>query len=287
MKRRSTARLAAAVLCIFIAVQSSAMEQPAMGARTVYLPLALDAGSRALPVDIIISDSSCAKNMLVLPGWNFSRKRWQQETAIMQEAHRRKYNLILPEMGVTVYESQYFQETKRKWSQTPGSVWISKILIPALQKQGLLLPSQFNTVMGLSTGGRGAVMTVLYNKGIFKAAASLSGDFRQELMPNDRLMTAVYGPYTSFKERWETVDNPYYMAPQWDVPLYVGHGIQDGVVPYEQSVLFYKAIKKLHPGLPAVFHSCACRHDFAYWSSEVVPILAFFDRVYSSSGQQL
>jgi hypothetical protein len=33
-----------------------------------------------------------------------------------------------------------------------------------------------------------------------------------------------------------------------------------------------------------VFHSCACGHDFAYWDSEVVPVLEFFDTIYKQKG---
>lgn len=247
---------------------------------TISLPDAVQNPDRKIPVDIIISDSNCAKNILVLPGWNFSRKRWIQETSLHNEALKRGYNLIMPEMAVTIYESAYFPQTTRKWSKTPGSEWMKNILIPEMQKRGLLLSHQFNAVMGLSTGGRGAILVALYNKGVFKAAASLSGDFDQTRMPHDKLMTAIYGPYQQYKERWQTLDNPYYMLPQWDIPLYLGHGTKDTVVPFSQTKTFYEALKIAKPTLNVVFHSCACAHDFTYWDSEVVPILEFFDTIY-------
>ncbi len=253
------------------------------GLHTLLLPDAAQNPSKQIPVDIIISDSTCKKNILVLPGWNFSRKRWIEETSLRNEAAKRGYNLILPEMTVTIYESHYYPETKRKWAKTPGSQWLKEILIPDLQKRGLLLHNQFNVVMGLSTGGRGAVLTALYNRGIFKAAASLSGDYRQELMPKDKLMTAVYGPYPKFKDRWEKVDNPYYAISQWDIPLYLGHGTHDTVTPFEQTKMFYDALIKAKPSISITFHECACGHDFTYWNSEVVPVLTFFDEVYKKS----
>lgn len=262
--------------CSYI-LQAHCMFSP--GLHTVQLPDALENPGKTIPVDVIICDSTCAKNILVLPGWNFSRKRWILETSLRNEAFKRGYNLILPEMTVTIYESQYYPQTTRKWAKTPGSEWMKTILIPEMQKQGLLLPNQFNAVMGLSTGGRGAVLIALYNIKIFKAAASLSGDFDQTRMPQDKLMTAVYGPYNQFKERWETIDNPYFMIPQWDIPLYLGHGTRDTVVPFNQTKIFYEALKKSKPTLNIVFHSCACGHDFAYWDSEVVPVLEFFDTI--------
>lgn len=250
------------------------------GLHTILLPDAAQNPGKQIPVDLVICDSSCTKNILVLPGWNFSRTRWIQETSLRSEACKRGYNLILPEMTVTIYESHYYPETKRKWAQTPGSQWIKEILIPHLQKNGLFLEYQYNVVMGLSTGGRGAVLTALYNKGIFKAAASLSGDFDQTRMKHDKLMTAVYGPYAQFKDRWQTVDNPYYMIDQWEIPLYLGHGTKDTVVPFEQTKIFNEALKKSKPDVKIVFNPCECGHDFTYWNSEVVPVLEFFDVMY-------
>ncbi|MEW6527490.1 MAG: prolyl oligopeptidase family serine peptidase [Spirochaetota bacterium] len=258
----------------------------APGLHTIFLPDAAVNPAKTIPIDIIISDSNCRKNILVLPGWNFNRKRWIQETSLQQEAAKRGYNLILPEMSVTIYESHYYPETKRKWAKTPGSQWIKEICIPHLQNQGMLLHSQFNAVMGLSTGGRGAVLTALYNKGIFKAAASLSGDFDQTRMKYDKLMTALYGPYEYYKERWEKVDNPFAMIAEWDIPLYLGHGTKDTIVPYEQTKIFYEALKKAKPDITITFNDCACGHDFIYWNSEVVPVLEFFDSIYKKEGNK-
>ena len=288
MKKYLFVLIAVLTACLFLSCRVQQLHAQCTLApgivHTISLPDAVENPGKTIPVDIIISDSNCAKNILVLPGWNFSRKRWLQETSLRNEALKRGYNLILPEMAVTIYESAYFPETKRKWSKTPGSEWIKNILIPEMQKRYLLLPSQFNAVMGLSTGGRGAVLVALYNKKIFKAAASLSGDFDQTRMPQDKLMTAVYGPYQQYKERWETLDNPYYMIPQWDIPLYLGHGTNDTVVPFSQTKIFYEALKKAKPTLNVVFHSCACAHDFAYWDSEVAPVLEFFDTIYKQKG---
>lgn len=276
--------LAAGMVCC--SHQSQAQCTLAPGLHTIALPDAVINPGKTIPIDIIISDSNCKKNILVFPGWNFSRKRWIEETSLRQEATKRGYNLILPEMSVTIYESHYYPETKRKWAKTPGSQWIKEICIPELQKRGLLLSNQFNAVMGLSTGGRGAVLTALYNKGIFKAAASLSGDFDQTRMKHDKLMTAVYGPYEYYKNRWENVDNPFAMIAEWDIPLYLGHGTRDTVVPYEQTKIFYEALKKAKPDITITFNDCACGHDFIYWNSEVVPVLDFFDTIYKKAGNK-
>jgi len=272
------------LLCCLQQLQAQCSLPP--GQHTISLPDAVVSPGKTIPIDIIISDSNCRKNILVLPGWNFSRNRWIKETSLWQESAKREYNLILPEMSVTVYESHYYPQTKRKWAKTPGSQWIKQICIPQLQKRGLLLSDQFNVVMGLSTGGRGAVLTALYNKGIFKAAASLSGDFDQTRMKYDKLMTAVYGPYEYYKERWENVDNPFAMIAEWSTPLYLGHGTMDNVVPYEQTKIFYEALKKAKPDITITLNDCTCGHDFSYWESEVVPVLDFFDTIYKKAGSK-
>jgi S-formylglutathione hydrolase FrmB len=276
--------LTGCILCCLQKLDAQCTLAP--GLHTIFLPDAAANPGKQIPIDIFISDSNCRKNILVLPGWNFSRKRWIEETSLQQEAAKRGYNLILPEMSVTIYESQYYPETKRKWAKTPGSQWIKEICIPQLQKRDLLLPKQFNAVMGLSTGGRGAVLTALYNKGIFKAAASLSGDFDQKRMKYDKLMTAVYGPYGYYKERWEKADNPFAMIAEWNIPLYLGHGKKDSVVPYEQTKIFYEALKKAKPDITITFNDCVCGHDFIYWNSEVVPVLEFFETIYKKEGNK-
>ncbi len=285
MKKFSSTIIAGYIFILSCLPQIQAQSPLPNGIHTLYLPDAVEHQSKTIPVDIFIGDSNYQKNILVLPGWNFSRKRWLQETSLQQEALKRHYNLILPEMGITIYESKYYNETKRKWATTPGSEWIKQILIPKMQKQGLLLSHQFNTVMGLSTGGRGAVLTALYNKHIFKACASLSGDYNQAAMSNDKLMTATYGPYLQFKDRWEKEDNPYYMTGEWDIPLYLGHGTKDTVVPFEQTKAFYDKLKSEKPNVNIKYNYCECGHDFQYWSSEIVPILNFFDAIYAHAGE--
>ncbi len=250
------------------------------GLSTIAVPAGGESGE-TVPVDIFIPHrEEIIGDILVLPGWNFSRTRWHRETSLVQQAERFGFRLIFPEMGITLYESEYFSESWRKWGPVPGGKWISETFLPAMQdRYGLLVKGNRNYVMGLSTGGRGAVLCCIRNPKLFTAAAALSGDFNQSVTPKDRLMASIYGPFTGFSERWRTVDNPDTFARQkrWRVPLYIGHGRKDTVVPFSQSESFVKLLKEKHPRLRVVFNAPPdMGHDFTYWDSEVKPVLEFF-----------
>ena len=117
----------------------------------------------------------------------------------------------------------------------------------------------------------------LQNPGLFRGVASLSGDFDQTAMQRDRLMTAVYGPYEKFHQRWADTDNPMKAADWWNTPMYLGHGKADTVVPFSQTERFYRALKKKHPCVRLLLNDPEdAGHDFTYWSAEVKPVLEFF-----------
>ena len=236
-----------------------------------------------IPVDLYIPPSEKINgDILVLPGWKFSRTRWHKETALLAFAGKYGYRCVFPEMNTSCYESSWFPETRLKWSAMPGGKWIQDILIPYMRKNhGIFAENSYNCLLGLSTGGRGVALVSLQNPGVFKAGAALSGDFDQTAMPNDNLMTALYGNISNFRERWRTTDNPFEAAKEgkWKMPIYIGHGKKDTIIPFSQSVGFYKLLAEKYPGIKTVFHASASGHDFAYWNSELPPVFDFFEDI--------
>jgi putative tributyrin esterase len=233
-----------------------------------------------IPVDIFTP--ACGKSLkgdvLVLPGWNHARARWQNETRIMNLARERCFRLVFPEMGKTNYESEYFPETILKWAATPGGAWVRDMLIPALQKNGVLLKGGKNFLVGYSTGGRGVLMVSLQNPELFTAGASLSGDCDQTLLPDDPLYTEQYGPFTRFRDRWKKIDNPLTQISEWRMPLYLGHGKKDTVCPWSQTQIFCDEVRRRHPRLRIELHLVEnAVHDFAYWDSELPAVFDFFE----------
>lgn len=221
-------------------------------------------------------------SILLLPGWNFPRSSWVENTNLVEYADRYGYALILPEMGKTVYESDYYKETNLRWNPTtPGGVFIKRDFIPEIQKRhNLLKPRQKNMLLGLSTGGRGVALIALENRGLFVAGASLSGDFNQEAMKSDRLMILVYGVYAQFKERWIGKDNPEKRAQEWIMPLYLAHGVKDNIVPESQSKSFYAALKKAHgSNIIVEYHPVPnSGHDYRFWGGQIPAVFAFFEK---------
>lgn len=222
--------------------------------------------------------------ILLLPGWNFPRTSWVKDTHLVAYAEQYGYALLLPEMGKTIYESQYYDETTLRWNANfAGGKFIKDVFIPEIQtRHNLLQPGQDNMLLGLSTGGRGVALIALENPGLFVAGASLSGDFNQAAIPSDRLMIAVYGPYDKFKQRWNGQDNPQTRVKEWVMPLYLAHGVKDNIVPESQSKSFYEALQKANPNNKQLveYHSVAkAAHDYQFWGAQLEPVFKFFKRV--------
>lgn len=216
--------------------------------------------------------------ILVLPGWNFPRTSWIQNTKLVDYAEKYGYALILPEMGKTLYESTYYPETQSKWNAMPGGEFIKLFIWTIQQQHNLLQPGQYNTLLGLSTGGRGVALIALENPGLFVAGASLSGDFSQENTPSDRLMTAVYGAFKKFPQRWLGRDNPQARVKEWKMPLYLAHGTADNIVPESQSRLFYNTLKQYHQGnIMVVYHPVVgAEHNYTFWGGQLEEVFKFF-----------
>jgi len=232
-----------------------------------------------VPYDIYVPTNFRSRALLLLPGWNFPKTGWIDNTRIVAFAEKFGYALAAPEMLRTVYESEYFPETTLKWNPVPGGRFIKEIFLPELRKRhGLFNAGQNNAILGLSTGGRGVALVSLENPGIFRAAAALSGDFSQENMPGDNLMRALYGPIPSFRARWTGRDNPMSRVAEWQIPLYLSHGRSDTVVPEAQSRLFYEALKKQGSSLRVVYDAVENQgHDYRFWDGRLDAVFNFFE----------
>ena len=229
-------------------------------------------------VDILYPESPQSKgNILVLPGWSFSRQDWCQKADLCKKASAEGYCLIFPEMGKSIYASQLYPETRDDWRQYPTLDWVLNAMIEQLQEEYQLLTSdQNNYLLGLSTGGRGVALIALKRPNLFKAAAALSGDFDQTKMPKDNLMRGFYGEYKKFPDRWEGVDNPQKQIEKFHTPIYLGHGKLDKIVPPNQTLHFYQALQHAHPKLKIVLHMPDAAHNYAYWGSETDAVLDFY-----------
>jgi len=233
-------------------------------------------------VSIIKPMGQSIGQILILPGWNYSRQKTITESNICPAAIAAGYTIVIPEMLKSVYARQFFPETRKDWVVYPLIGWITDSLIPFLQqKQQIFLKGQNNYIFGISTGARGQAL-ILENElcgSLFCAAVGLSGDYNQLDMPNDPLMTGFFGPYASFKERWQGLDNPWINALKIKIPILLCHGSKDQIVPVNQTKSFFDKLMVLSPQLGhELIISPDAGHNQSFWDSQTKNVLLFFQK---------
>jgi pimeloyl-ACP methyl ester carboxylesterase len=217
--------------------------------------------------------------IVVLPGWKLSVLDWCTKTTLCQKALQQGYILIMPEMAKSIYASERFPETRKDWLPYATRKWFTDTLITYFQKHfNVLKPGQNNYILGLSTGARGVALLSLDCPEIFKKGAGLSGDYDQTQMPKDALMTGWYGAIDVYPTRWKVSDNPVFRFKELKIPLYLGHGNADKIVPVAQTIQFADSLVKYKPKLVKCHISEGAGHNYDYWNSEVDAVLAFFKK---------
>jgi dienelactone hydrolase len=230
-------------------------------------------------VDIARPKGQSIGNLLILQGFAFPKDDWCKKSSLCKKALAAGYTLIMPEMRKSNYMSQLYPQTRADWKKEPQKHWLTDSLFSFLQnKYCLLLPTQNNFIVGLSTGARGVAVVALEKPELFRAAAALSGDYEQSKIPQDRVHIGYMGSYQQYPKRWREEENIVFQIKRWKTPIYIGHGKLDKVCPYQQSQLFYEALVKHHPELRVKLNLPAqYAHDYRYWDYEVDNILAFFE----------
>lgn len=216
--------------------------------------------------------------ILLLQGWNFIPTHWCEHSKICDLALAKGYNLVMPDMGKSIYHSMVYKETRADWVKYPTRKWLVDSLFRYLQANwDVLQMNERNFVIGLSTGARGALLVAMDCPSLFKGVGALSGDYNQVLMPTDNLCKGYYGDYRSNKQRWKSVDNPFYRIKELKTPIYLGHGLKDQVVPSAQTTLFFKELKKVNPNLKAKMNTPQKAHDYLFWANEVDAMFEFLE----------
>lgn len=233
-------------------------------------------------LEVRYPQSTPTATLVLLPGWNYSRTDWCDNSSVCEKALAKGYILVLPAMRQSIYADKYYPETQAFFKNHPLRGWFQKAVVGKLQREfGILKPGQPNFLMGLSTGGRGAAMLALENPELYTAAATLSGDFDPNLEPEEKLMTQMYGSQQDFPERWNGSHNIRLRAKkgEYKVPTYIGHGTEDNIVPIQQSESFAATLKTQPVWKQCKLHLAeGYKHDYKYWDSEVEPVLAFFEQ---------
>ncbi|GAB5418929.1 MAG: hypothetical protein Crog4KO_00900 [Crocinitomicaceae bacterium] len=214
--------------------------------------------------------------ILVLQGWNFPNTSWSDSSDLENLASELGFALVMPDMGKSIYQKRNYPETRKDWCKYPTRTWLIDTMIPELQDEfNLFADNGPNFVMGLSTGGRGAFILAQENPKVFRAGASLSGDYDQSAFPEDNLYRGYFG---TDPERWNDDENPVSFAKEWSVPMYVGHGGADKIVPVRHAEIV-REVKMENAGIDEewIFTiNQEAGHNYDFWSSEVDAILEYF-----------
>ena len=227
--------------------------------------------------------SNC-RTVIALHGYAYTSKDWESEaTSITRLANDYNIVLVCPDMGKTVYEYSYYPETTVKWGPMPGGKFVSHVLVPFIRSRyGLAQERSRTGILGVSTGGRGALLIACKNPELIGAAAGLSGDYDPSSMPRDRILTAVYGPSNDFKSRWDNDDNIMKLADNLkDTPVYLWYAAKDSVVPPDQTIMFAMHLKQLQKKTGKFNATLAkdahAAHQWRYWNRALPETMAFFD----------
>ena len=210
--------------------------------------------------------STRQKMLLLLPGWNFSDTQWCTRTRVCDEATKRGYDVMLVEMGKSVYMDSLYPQMRADYRLHPTRTWLWDSVLKPLQKRtyftdqgipedptktvnGRVLYKSMRLpipcfVMGLSTGARGALLLALEHPEAFVGCAGLSGDYNPLLMKNDNLMINCLGKYDDVPWRWRGTNNIEMRVDFFKVPMYLAHGSDDRVVPMKQTESLLLAIER-------------------------------------------
>lgn len=226
-------------------------------------------------------DADIKGAILLLHGWNLPADEWCEKTSFCEKALNQNYVLIIPDYSKSNYTLEIYPQTIANYKKYPTITWIMETQIFMIQEtMNLLLPGQNTFVAGISTGGRGATLLAYYMPNIFKAVASLSGDFDITTMTDEYIYYSFLGYYNDFPERWKK-ECFAYDCENFKVPIYIAHGDADRVSPVEQSKAMYDSIKLHQPNLKIKANfPTAAGHNYDFWEYETDNVLKFFEEVY-------
>lgn len=219
--------------------------------------------------------------LIALHGWNERGTDWQK-SGIESLADRYGILVVCPEMGKANYEREYFPETTLRWNAKPSGVWIKEILYKYITSRFPISEKrQKRGLIGVSTGGHGALLVAGYYPDLFGFAGMISGDFDVSKTPDDPLAAGSFGPFQSFPERWRNGSAVALLNSFADTRIFVAHGSEDTVAPVSQSRLFsavFQGLSEKNKGkyLFEYTETPGAGHGWPYWKTQLEGAVRFF-----------
>lgn len=284
------------------------------GADTVYF---VPYRSKSIRVEIQVSKAVGAnvprKMLLLLPGWNYADTQWCTRTSVCSTALSRGFDVMLVEMGKSVYMDSLYPEMRVDYREHPTREWLWKEVLQPLQVRGYftdkgvpedpIITTQgrvyyksmklpFPTfVMGLSTGARGALLLAIEHPEAFRGCAGLSGDYDPLSMKSDNLMINCLGKYEQVPWRWRGSNNIQLRINELSVPCYLAHGEADNVVPFQQSQQLFDAHENARRAAGNSIKRSPMKsvlvkngsHNYTFWGEQGIQALDFFEELFKNA----
>lgn len=223
------------------------------------------------------ASDTCRGTIILLPGWNYSYKHWTDSCDFLETAVNRGFNVIMPEVHKTIYTNEIYAETRMDWKQEVTRDWMNSVFLPKIYEQ-FNIDKHPVFVAGVSTGGRGALFLAMENQELFKAGASISGDFDQNSFSNDNLYRGFFGSNSEFPERYKGIENPLTQLIGLKLPYYFGHAMDDAIVTVRHTQRVEEYLHTLNNNSKCEFHySKSGEHRYSYWNDELIKVLDFFE----------
>lgn len=217
--------------------------------------------------------------VLLLHGWNLSPLSWCDQTNFCDELLASGYHVLIPDLGKSVYATQYFKETVPSMTKYPQMPFILDTLINFLVDYIKIIDtSHYNFLVGYSMGARGALAIAENTNNLFSALVLLAGEYDQTLMPDDNIMTMYYGSYQKFPDRWEGNDNLLRNIDKVNIPVLILHGLDDDVIPVAQSDTLAKVLEKHNKFFIKIYYY-NYGHGFDFVQKTINNIKSFFEKV--------
>lgn len=218
--------------------------------------------------------------VILLHGWNLSPLSWCDQTSFCNELLSMGYNIIIPDMGKSVYAFQYYPQTAKTMMMYPQLPFVLDTLLPFLKDSiNILNKSHYNFLIGYSMGARGALSIAENEDNMFSGLILLAGEYDQTLLPEDNVLTMFYGSYQKYPERWEGKENLLRNIDKLNVPVLILHGAKDSVIPVIQSDTLAKVLETKNKSYIKTVYT-QYGHDFDFVQKTVNGVTTFINNIF-------
>ncbi len=211
-------------------------------------------------------------SVYLLHGYSGSYGDWQKHIDLRPLADKYGFILVCPDGG---YNSWYLNSPIDSSSQY--ETHIIKEVIPSVdERYPTLGRGKTRAITGLSMGGQGALYLAARHRGLFFAAASMSGGVDLTYSTKRWEIAQKIGSFNKFPQRWQknSVVNMIPQLKQAGLALLVDCGVKD---------IFIDVNRTLHQRLmkAGVAHDYCERpggHSWRYWMNALEYHLFFFKK---------